>query len=222
METLRVVLFSDEAVLRKGLKCLVSGLTDVEFSCFDLTSTITAVTQTQPDIVLLDHCSESNIGIVPEIQAAAPNCRIVLWVRDISTEVAWQAVELGVRGILKKTADLNLLLSCVRTIHKGEVWLERALSAAILTLKSVRLTRRESQLVILLAQGLKNKEIATALDISEGTVKVYISRLFEKVGAKDRLELALYGLRNMNWISGSIGRKAPEQPHRALALHACV
>src|SRR5450432_2214071 len=58
-------------------------------------------------------------------------------------------------------------------------------------------TRSEGQLVTLLAQGLKNKEIATALNISEGTVKVYLSRLFQKLGVKDRFELALYGLKNL-------------------------
>jgi DNA-binding CsgD family transcriptional regulator len=66
----------------------------------------------------------------------------------------------------------------------------------------VALTKRESQLVSLLSQGLKNKEIATTLTISEGTVKVYLSRLFQKVGVKDRFELALYGLRNLQNMSG--------------------
>jgi len=60
----------------------------------------------------------------------------------------------------------------------------------------VHLSRRQSQLVGLLVQGLKNKEIATSLGISEGTVKAYLTTLFEKVGAKDRFELALYGLKN--------------------------
>jgi DNA-binding CsgD family transcriptional regulator len=61
----------------------------------------------------------------------------------------------------------------------------------------VSLTQREGQLVTLLSQGLKNKEIATTLMISEGTVKVYLSRLFQKVGVKDRFELALFGLKNL-------------------------
>ncbi|MBZ5604352.1 MAG: LuxR C-terminal-related transcriptional regulator, partial [Acidobacteriia bacterium] len=63
--------------------------------------------------------------------------------------------------------------------------------------RKIPLTRRQSQLVRLLAEGLKNKEIATLMTLSESTVKVYISRLFEKVGAKDRFELALFALRNL-------------------------
>jgi DNA-binding CsgD family transcriptional regulator len=66
----------------------------------------------------------------------------------------------------------------------------------------VALTKRESQLVALLSQGLKNKEIASTLQISEGTVKVYLSRLFQKVGVKDRFELALYGLKNLQNMAG--------------------
>ena len=66
-----------------------------------------------------------------------------------------------------------------------------------MTARRYSLTRREGQLVTLLSQGLKNKEIATALSISEGTVKVYLSRLFQKLGVKDRFELALYGLKNL-------------------------
>ena len=66
------------------------------------------------------------------------------------------------------------------------------------------LTRREGQLVTLLSQGLKNKEITTALGISEGTVKVCLSRLFQKLGVKDRFELALYGLKNLTPGGGSL------------------
>ena len=66
-----------------------------------------------------------------------------------------------------------------------------------MTARSYSLTPRQGQLVALLTQGLKNKEIASKLNISEGTVKVYMSRMFQKLGVKDRLELALYGLKNL-------------------------
>ena len=66
-----------------------------------------------------------------------------------------------------------------------------------MTARSYSLTPRQGQLVALLTQGLKNKEIASKLNISEGTVKVYMSRMFQKLGVKDRFELALYGLKNL-------------------------
>jgi DNA-binding CsgD family transcriptional regulator len=86
----------------------------------------------------------------------------------------------------------------------------------------VALTQREGQLVSLLSQGLKNKEIATTLMISEGTVKVYLSRLFQKVGVKDRFELALFGLKNLTTGQipvGDKGRRAGAIPGlRSLVL----
>ena len=82
-------------------------------------------------------------------------------------------------------------------VNEGELWFEKALTDSIMTAHSYSLTRREGQLVALLSQGLKNKEIAYQLSISEGTVKVYMSRLFQKLGVKDRFELALYGLKNL-------------------------
>ena len=79
-------------------------------------------------------------------------------------------------------------------------WLEQTLSTALLNTDRVTLSRRQSQLLALLVQGLKNKEIAAQLGISEGTVKCYLTKLFEKVGAKDRFELALFGLRNLRGL----------------------
>jgi DNA-binding CsgD family transcriptional regulator len=81
----------------------------------------------------------------------------------------------------------------------------------------VSLTKRESQLVSLLSQGLKNKEIASTLTISEGTVKVYLSRLFQKVGVKDRFELALYGLRNLQNMNGEASALNPAPQQTMLA-----
>src|SRR5580658_6480328 len=106
-------------------------------------------------------------------------------------------MSLGVRGILRKTLPTETLLRCLTRANEGELWFEKALTDSIMSARRYFLTRREGQLVSLLSQGLKNKEIATALTISEGTVKVYLSRLFQKLGVKDRFELALYGLKNL-------------------------
>jgi DNA-binding CsgD family transcriptional regulator len=118
-------------------------------------------------------------------------------VNDISTEVAHQALELGVRGILRRNLSLELTLKCLRKVAEGELWCDKSLASACLSGRSVSLSPRESQIVALLTEGQKNKEIATRLSISEGTVKVYLSKLLAKAGAKDRYELALFGLRNI-------------------------
>lgn len=164
-----------------------------------------ALSDERPDVLLIDLTPEVTFGLLTQLRRELPHCRIVLWVRSISTELAYQAMELGIRGILRKTLAAEMLLKCLTKVGEGELWFDKGLTASFLSARMVSLTKRESQLVSLLSQGLKNKEIAATLSISEGTVKVYLSRLFQKVGVKDRFELALYGLRNLQNMSGEFG-----------------
>jgi DNA-binding NarL/FixJ family response regulator len=92
------------------------------------------------------------------------------------------------------------LVRCLTRVHEGDLWFDKELTDSFMSARRYSLTRREGQLVSLLSQGLKNKEIATALTISEGPVKVYLSRLFQKLGVKDRFELALFGLKNLTQV----------------------
>jgi DNA-binding NarL/FixJ family response regulator len=166
-------------------------------SCNTVTSLMEQITQGVPDLVLMDLTPEITFAVLSEMQHAMQSTKIVLWVNSISTELAFQAMGLGVRGILRKTLATDLQVKCLQKVQAGELWFEKALTDSFLCARRVALTQREGQLVSLLSQGLKNKEIATTLMISEGTVKVYLSRLFQKVGVKDRFELALFGLKNL-------------------------
>jgi DNA-binding NarL/FixJ family response regulator len=121
----------------------------------------------------------------------------VLWVQSIAVEIAYQARKSGVRGIVKKLLPEALLLKCITKVLDGELWFDKELTNAFLDANAIPLTRRQGQLVALVARGLKNKEIATALDISDATVRIYLSALFRKLGVKDRYELAIYGMKNM-------------------------
>lgn len=160
--------------------------------------------QHQPDILLVDLTAGITFGVLSGLHEVASHAKIVLWVHSISTELALQAMSLGVRGILRKTLPVDTLMRCLTRVNDGELWFEKALTDSIMSARRYSLTRREGQLVSLLSQGLKNKEIATALNISEGTVKVYLSRLFQKLGVKDRFELALYGLKNLTPGGGTV------------------
>jgi len=181
----RILLYSDEPILAKGLESVLRQVEGFELlpTCNTVSGVIDQVAHGAPDLVLMD--------LTPEITFA------VLWVNSISTELAFQAMGLGVRGILRKTLPTDLQVKCLQKVQAGELWFEKALTDSFLCARRVALTQREGQLVSLLSQGLKNKEIATTLMISEGTVKVYLSRLFQKVGVKDRFELALFGLKNL-------------------------
>jgi DNA-binding NarL/FixJ family response regulator len=196
----RVAAFTDEPVLSKGLaEVMTQGAGLSLVSVFEtLTSIISKLEGIRPDVLLMDLTPEVTFGVLTELRHALPDCSIVLWVRTISKELAYQAMEIGIRGILRKTSAHEVMLKCLQKVAEGDLWFEKTLTSSFLGSKSVTLTKRERQLVTLLAQGLKNKEIASMLFISEGTVKVYLSRLFHKVGVKDRFELALYGLKNLD------------------------
>jgi DNA-binding NarL/FixJ family response regulator len=210
----RVLLFTDEPVLARGFIGIVSSVPgfDTVSVCHTTAELAETVPKLTPEVLLIDLTPDVTFGVLTQLQRDLPNCRIILWVRTISTELAYQAMELGVRGVLRKTLAPELLLKCLSKVCEGELWFDKSLTASFLSAKMVALTKRESQLVALLSQGLKNKEIAATLQISEGTVKVYLSRLFQKVGVKDRFELALYGLRNLQNMTGEASADASQQP----------
>ncbi len=222
----RVLLLTDEPVLAAGFSSVLKSAAAFESVsvCAGAADLAAAVQAHSPDVLLIDLTPDVTFGILSQLRREYPGCRLVLWVRSISTELAYQAMEMGVRGVLRKTLSPELLAKCLMKVAEGELWFDKSLTASFLSAKMVSLTKRESQLVGLLSQGLKNKEIAATLSISEGTVKVYLSRLFQKVGVKDRFELALYGLRNLQNVAAEPSNGDPNAkrlgPHglRSLVL----
>ena len=198
-----------------GVKALLGS--DPEFNllevCRSQPELLRSARRDQPDLVVCGLSRETELAGIRELQALAPSTRIVLWAREVSTEVAHQAVELGVRGFLSTTASPAHFRECLQIAARGELWMESSLTMNLLNNKPVSLSKRQSELVGLLMQGLKNKEIAHALGISEGTVKAYLTTLYEKVGARDRFELALYGLKN---LGGRAGQASAAEPIRSL------
>jgi len=196
---LTVLVSTDEPTVEIGIKALLGS--DPQFNLLEVSKTqaelLQATRRYQPDVVVCGLSRESELGGIRELQQAAPATRIVLWARDVSTELAHQAVDLGVRGFLSTTASPAHFRECLQIAARGELWMESSLTMNLLNNRPISLSKRQSELVGLLVQGLKNKEIASALGISEGTVKAYLTTLYEKVGARDRFELALFGLKNL-------------------------
>jgi DNA-binding NarL/FixJ family response regulator len=194
----RILIFTDDSVLASGACYLLRQDTDLEVDsvCTEAAILPSAVVERKPDILLLDVSPDIHLALLSHIRKNSPDCRIVLWARDVPHELAYQAMELGVRGILHRRLPGSQLIHCLRKVARNDVWFDEITTSGFFN-RTVTLTPREGQLITLLAQGLRNKEIAYLLSLSEGTVKVYMSRLFDKVGVKDRFELALYGLRNL-------------------------
>lgn len=146
-----------------------------------------------PELVLLDLTGEFTFETLAETHARMPGCNLVIRVGPMSRELIFQALEYGVRGIIPLQLAPEMLIRSLERIANGEVLIE-VTDAGFDTVgeKRVTFSEREKQVVELLAQGLKNKEIAAAMQLAEGTVKVYLSRLFKKTKVRDRFELMLY------------------------------
>ncbi|MCU1262189.1 MAG: two component transcriptional regulator, LuxR family [Bryobacterales bacterium] len=194
-----ILCYSDQPILALGLREILSAPSDLELidCCTTRDQLMDRVSERQPDLLFLDLTPDFTLEFLTAVHKTVKSAKIVLWVHFISTEMALQAMGVGVRGIISKTLTPDVVITSLRKIHEGELWFEKALTDSILTARRYTLTRREGQIVTLVAQGLKNKELGIALNISEGTVKVYLSRLFKKLGLKDRFELALFGLKNL-------------------------
>jgi DNA-binding NarL/FixJ family response regulator len=191
----RIMFFTDEPPLAVGATCVLSTI-----NSFEIVSTpskvvelLPALRQERPEILLLDFNSGMTLALISSLREAVPECRIVLWARSVGEQLAQQARQAGVAGFVSRTSPNGEFIEQLLRIAGGDGAFERPAPADSTT---VQLTRRESQVVALLAQGLRNKEIAACLGITEGTVKSYLVHLFEKVGARDRFELAVLGLKN--------------------------
>jgi two-component system, NarL family, nitrate/nitrite response regulator NarL len=227
----RVLVFTDEPVLASGLEAVLKSQSEFEWAatCPQASRIAETVAASGPDILLIDLTPEVTFELLLGLQVQFPGSRIVLWVRSVPVEVANHAIEHGIRGILRKTLPAETVITCMRVVAAGGLWFDEALEASLGNVKKITLTPRESQLVSLLTTGLKNKEIATALFLAEGTVKVYLSKLFQKLGVNDRFELALYGLRNKAGVEGASEGEQPQMtqsrrknPGSAQLIHSMV
>ncbi|HEY4086969.1 MAG TPA: response regulator transcription factor [Bryobacteraceae bacterium] len=195
----RIHLSSDHSILTVGLRTILEA-SEGEFSfsaSHGVENLAAEALAEEAGIILLDVTGAISLQAVTSLCQAAKSIPVVLWIDDAATEFISQALSSGVLGLLRKRASQNSLVECLREVSQRRLWVENDLSRQLLTTRNVKLTKRERQLASLLAQGLKNKEIAYRLGITEGTVKVYLSRLYGKLGVNDRFDLALFALKNL-------------------------
>lgn len=210
-DNIRIVLIDDHAVLRMGLRMLIESRTGMEIvgETGEANEALAVVAQTQPDIVLLDIDLGSTTGIdlIPQIRSMAPQARIIILTGVRDTEIHMRAVRLGAMGlVLKEQAD-EFLLTAIDRVSAGEVWLSRTVIGNVFAEmldggteeeidpdaeKIETLTPREREVITLLSEGLRNKQIAEKLFISEVTVRHHLSSVFGKLGVSSRFELIMY------------------------------
>jgi len=130
---------------------------------------------------------------------------VVIWGISISEAEALRFLQAGARGILRKTASVAVVLACLRTVAAGRSWMEdtvfREMGGRSDRYPRSELTAREQQVLELVEQGFKNKEIAQDLGIRPGTVKIHLKHIFEKTGVRGRYGLALNGLRERGVVA---------------------
>lgn len=194
-----IVLYCVQPLLSAGLEKTLADTEEFRLAavCTNLAQLAVEIHRTDAKLVLIELSHDVTLQSLKEILHQGRGVPVILWVDQISTEFASQVIGAGVRGILRKTMPISTHLECFQKVAQGELGLEKVLSDELLSSQRVVLTPRERQVMGLVAQGLRNKEIAYSLGVTEGTVKVYLSRLFQKVGASDRLDLALFALRNL-------------------------
>jgi len=201
----RLTVFACESqpIVLEGLEKVLSGCEDLDFigAASGLSDALDALRRRQPDILLIGQAAGLKVvfQFISDVRNTSPKCQPILWVNDLAEIDCFRALQLGARGILKKTLPIAALFECLRAVGRGDVWIEGTLSdqvvGAIDRRSAPRLTPREREIVHHVCAGLKNKEIATALRITAGTVKVHLMHIFEKTGVKDRFELAVHGRR---------------------------
>ncbi|HWZ33976.1 MAG TPA: response regulator transcription factor [Bryobacteraceae bacterium] len=201
----RLTVFACESqpIVLEGLAKVLSDCHDLEFvgSASTLSDALEALRQRHPDVLLVDQTPGLKVvfQFISDAKSTSPRCQPVLWVNDLAEIDCFRALQLGARGILKKTLPIPSVIECLRSVGRGNVWIESSLSehmgGSLDRRSTPRLTPREKEIVHHVCGGMKNKEIAEALTITPGTVKVHLMHIFEKTGVKDRFELAVHGRR---------------------------
>jgi DNA-binding NarL/FixJ family response regulator len=162
-----------------------------------------------PDVILLDLAlgGENNLHFLSNLLQAVAPARVLVVTDLPDPELHLRAVRLGAMGILSKVESPNLLFKAIRKVNSGEVWLSRSMVASVILQQSAMkadpeeakiatLTCRERDVIALLGEGQKNKQIAEHLFISEKTVGHYLSSIFAKLNVSGRLELVIYSYRH--------------------------
>jgi DNA-binding NarL/FixJ family response regulator len=205
---IRVFIVEDHPVVREGVAMLVASAPDlvVVGKAASGVEALARVAAAAPDVVLLDLDlgGEDGAALVPELALRAPAARVLVLTAVAQPRRHEGAVLAGARGLVHKSQETGLLLDAIRQVHAGELWfarelldraLERSRPAGRAGAARDRLTERERSLVLLVAAGHRNAEIAHRLRLSEKTVRNQLSAIYGKLGVSDRMQLMIHAYR---------------------------
>jgi DNA-binding NarL/FixJ family response regulator len=209
---IRVLIVDDHLLVRTGLRMLIDNEPDMTVVGQAATrgEAMALAQKEKPNLVLLDIDlgDENGLDFLSEFSDTVAGVRVLVLtgLRDIETHR--RAARLGAAGVVLKEHAADVLLKAIKKVHAGEFWLDRSLMGSLLremsgttqpdadAVKIATLTPREREVVTLISEGLKNRDIAARLFISETTVTHHLSSVFAKLGVSDRLELVIYAFAN--------------------------
>jgi DNA-binding NarL/FixJ family response regulator len=221
--TVRILIADDHPIVRDGLKKLLLLEDDFEVigEAGDGREVLEKVQELDPDVLLLDLRMPNLDGLsaLQALQQTNKRTRVIVLTASEDKNEFVQAMKLGCSGIVLKQTAPDLIVKSIRKVNAGEIWLDSHTTAAVMRQfqtgteasggtpgakgrERSPLSAREREIVALVAQGYKNKEMAEKMFISEQTVKNHLHNIFDKLGVSDRLELALYAIHKGLHLTG--------------------
>jgi DNA-binding NarL/FixJ family response regulator len=209
---LRILIADDHSLFREGLRGLLEerpGFAVVGEGA-DGRETLELVRELEPSLLLIDlqMPKVSGLEVLRQLGAAASGLRTIVLAAAIEKDQLEEAFRLGARGVILKEATTSLLLECIRAVLADKYWVMREAVSDLSTVragesstgaptprsKNFGLTSREMEVLAAIVAGRANREIAAQFSISEQTVKHHVTKIFDKVGVYNRLELALFAI----------------------------
>lgn len=197
---IRILIVDDHTIVQQGLAALINEESDMIVIGYakDGVEAIELFRQQQPDITLMDLRMPRMGGVesIAAICAEFKTARIVVLTTYDGDEDIYRGLQAGSKGYLLKDCKPNELRTAIRTVHSGQQYIPPDVGAKLVQrMNNPVLTERELEVLRLVAQGMSNLEISTALNISESTVKSNVNRILSKLGVKDRTQATIIALR---------------------------
>jgi two-component system nitrate/nitrite response regulator NarP len=197
---IRILLADDHPMIRTAIEVLLRNTQyELAATAMNGAQALTEVERLKPDILLVDleMPEVGGMDVIRKLKADRMTSKLVILTAAIDDSSLMEARSLRVNGMVLKNSDPAYLLECLEAVSAGRTWMDPELQARADQLaesfsgEGVALAPRERQLIRYVRRGLRNREIATELGVTEGTVKVYLHAIFEKLGIKNRTELAI-------------------------------
>jgi DNA-binding NarL/FixJ family response regulator len=211
---IRIVIVDDQLVVREGLRMLLENHQSMKVVAMAGTRSeaLDTIAQHPSDLIILnlELGGYSALSFIPQLRESAKNARVLVLTGQRDSEIHQKAAQLGAMGVVLKEDAADLLLKAIEKVYQGEAWLDRLTLGNLLWQMSSRdkesidpqrkkihsLTDRERQVIALITEGLKNRQIAERLFISPTTVTHHLSSIYSKLGVSDRLELVVFAFAN--------------------------